>query len=64
MDELLGHINPSVTPAMNELLCKEFTEKEVINALNGIGGLKAPGPDGMPSLSIKCWDIVGDKSCA
>ncbi|XP_073360407.1 uncharacterized protein [Aegilops tauschii subsp. strangulata] len=62
MEELLCHIDTRVTPAMNELLCKEFTEKEVLAALDSIGDLKAPGPDGMPSLFYKkCWDIVGDK---
>lgn len=32
----------------------------MINALNGIGGLKALGPDGMPSLSIKSVGILGE----
>lgn len=47
---------------MNELLCKEFTEAEVLATRDSIGDLKAPGPDGMPALFYKkCWDIVGDK---
>jgi hypothetical protein len=29
---------------MNEMLCKEFMVKEVEEALNSIGDLKAPGP--------------------
>lgn len=62
LEELLSHIDSRVTPPMNELLCKEFTEKEVLAAIDSIGDLKAPGPDGMPSLFYKkCWDIVGDK---
>jgi hypothetical protein len=65
MEELLGHIDPRVTQLMNEMLCKEFTVKEVEEALNSIGDLKAPGPDGMPSLFYKkilgcCWR-KGDK---
>jgi hypothetical protein len=45
---------------MNELLCKEFTPKEVKDTLEIIGDLKAPGWDGMPSIFYKkYWDIVG-----
>jgi hypothetical protein len=62
MEELLGHIDPRVTQPMNEMLCKEFTVKEVEEALNSIGDLKAPGPDGMPSLFYKkYWGVVGEK---
>nr|XP_051219355.1 uncharacterized protein LOC127336565 [Lolium perenne] len=46
VDELLDHIDPRVTPAMNELLCKEFNAQEVKEALDSIGDLKAPGIDG------------------
>jgi hypothetical protein len=34
---------------MNEDLMKEFTEKEISDALFQIGPLKAPGPDGFPA---------------
>jgi hypothetical protein len=47
---------------MNELLCKEFTGEEVVEALESIGDLKAPGPDGMHSIFYKkFWDVVGEK---
>lgn len=47
---------------MNDALEKEFFREEVYDALQSIGDLKAPGPDGMPSVFYKkCWDIVGDK---
>jgi hypothetical protein len=47
---------------MNDGLAKEFTEEEVKAALNSIGDLKAPGPDGMPSVFYKnFWDIVGGR---
>lgn len=35
-----------VTKGVNEDLEKEFTEKEISDALFQIGPLKAPGPDG------------------
>jgi hypothetical protein len=47
---------------MNAFLLREFTEEEVKNALDSIGDLKAPGPNGMPSVFYKnIWDIVGSK---
>lgn len=47
---------------MNAHLLCEFTEDEVKNALEAIGDLKAPGPDGMPSMFYKnLWDMVGNK---
>ena len=62
MDELLEHVDPRVTEAMNEMLCAEFTSKEVVEALDSIGDFKAPGPDGMHSVFYKkFWDIVGEK---
>jgi hypothetical protein len=62
IEELMGHIDPRVTQQMNELLCKEFTVKEVEEALHNIGDLKAPGPDGMPSIFYKkFWSLVGEK---
>jgi hypothetical protein len=65
MEAILDHIDSRVNPAMNELLCKEFTTKEVEEALESIGDLKAPGLDGMPSIFYKkCWDIVGEKITA
>jgi exonuclease III len=65
VDELLDHIDPRVTPAMNELLCKEFNAQEVKEALDSIGDLKAPGIDGMPSIFYKkSWELVGEKVTA
>jgi hypothetical protein len=62
MEELLQHVHPRVTQDMNNSLCKEFTNKEVLEALEGIGDLKAPGLDGMHSLFYKkFWEIVGEK---
>jgi hypothetical protein len=61
-DDLLQHIPESVTPKMNETLAMPYTVEEVKAALNSIGDLKAPGPDGMPSIFYKrFWHILGGK---
>jgi hypothetical protein len=63
MPELLAAVKPCVTPAMNECLAGEFTTMEVKAALDHIGDLKAPGPDGMPSLVYKrYWHMMGEKT--
>jgi hypothetical protein len=46
--EMMRVVQPRVTSAMNESLTAEFTAAEVKMALDSIGDLKAPGPDGMP----------------
>ena len=41
--------------------CSPFTEDEVFEALQNIGDLKAPGPDGMPAIFYKrFWEVIGD----
>jgi hypothetical protein len=47
---------------MNAELCKEFSSKEVVEALESIGDFKAPGLDGMHAVFYKkFWDVVGEK---
>jgi hypothetical protein len=47
---------------MNEMLCREFSVEEITSALDTIGDLKAPGPDGMHAIFYKqFWELVGDK---
>lgn len=53
MEELAQKVQRRVTPQMNEFLEKEFTREEIKTALDHIRNLKAPGPDGMPSLVYK-----------
>jgi hypothetical protein len=61
MNELLNVVEARVTDPMNEALMAEFSEMEVKVALDSIGDLKAPGPDGMPSIVFKkYWHIMGD----
>lgn len=51
---------PTVTPAINEELEREFTDTEIYNAVSLIGDDKALGPDGLTATFYKrCWDIVG-----
>ncbi|KAK1649053.1 hypothetical protein QYE76_066858 [Lolium multiflorum] len=62
MEELLERVVHRVTLDMNDMLMREFSREEVKAALNCIGDLKAPGPDGMPAIFYKrFWDIVGDR---
>ena len=45
---LLDAVETKIMSHMNECLMKEFTSDEMRKALDGIGDLKAPGPEGMP----------------
>lgn len=62
IDAVLHAVGPRVTSSMNEHLMAEFTAAEVKDGLDGIGDLKAPGPDGMPAIFYKrFWQLVGEK---
>uniref|UniRef100_A0A0A8XR28 Reverse transcriptase domain-containing protein n=1 Tax=Arundo donax TaxID=35708 RepID=A0A0A8XR28_ARUDO len=59
-DDLLQYVQSCVTNDMNHILMEEIIEKEIKQALDSIGDLKAPGKDGMPVLFYKrYWNIVG-----
>lgn len=60
--DLLQHVQPRVSDYMNASLCSPFIEKEIFEALQNIGDLKAPGPEGMPAIFYKrFWDLVGER---
>ncbi|WVZ57425.1 hypothetical protein U9M48_007811 [Paspalum notatum var. saurae] len=60
--DVLQAVKRKVTSSMNEFLLKSFTGEEVEEALNGIGDLKAPGPDGIPSIFYKrFWALMGEQ---
>lgn len=62
LEEVLECVDPRVTHEMNEVLIAPFTGNEIWEALQGIGDLKAPGADGMPSIFYKkFWSLIGDK---
>lgn len=61
-EAILRTVQPKVTEEMNEILCAEYTEEEVKAALDNIGDLKAPRPDGMPAIFFKrFWQTVGEQ---
>ena len=48
------------TPAMNEVLAKEITERELRGAVNSMAKGKAPGHDGIPvEFYQKMWPTIG-----
>uniref|UniRef100_A0A0A9E3E3 Reverse transcriptase domain-containing protein n=1 Tax=Arundo donax TaxID=35708 RepID=A0A0A9E3E3_ARUDO len=60
VQEIIEKVNARVTPDMNDSLNAPYNDDEIDAALQGIGDLKAPGPDGMPAIFFKrFWDIVG-----
>jgi hypothetical protein len=58
-DELLHLIEPMVLEETNNLLCMDFSDEEIADALFQIGPLKALGTDGFPvKFFQKNWSIV------
>ena len=56
---IVDYLNERVTAEMNASLVKDFTEKEISDALFQIGPLKAPGPDGFPARFFqRNWSTV------
>jgi hypothetical protein len=56
--QVLDVVAPRVTTKMNELLTADFTAEKVKKALDAIGDLRAPRPDGMPAILFKeYWDV-------
>ena len=46
---ILDLLDSRVSAEDNSKLCKDFSDKEISDALFQIGPLKAPGPDGLPA---------------
>ncbi|XP_074289594.1 uncharacterized protein LOC141614747 [Silene latifolia] len=58
--QIFEGVRNRVTQEMNEILMQEYDEAEVLEALNQMHPLKAPGPDGMNGLFYQTyWHVVG-----
>jgi hypothetical protein len=59
---VLDLVDVKVTEAMNNSLCRDFSEKEICDAMFQMGPLKAPGPDGFPARFYqKHWGVVKEE---
>ena len=59
-EEILDAVQHKVTPRMNQVIVKDFSEVEVKNTIKQMYPLKSPGPDGMPPLFYQhLWPKIG-----
>ncbi|XP_074293887.1 uncharacterized protein LOC141621071 [Silene latifolia] len=59
-EDVVEGVRQRVTDEMNETLRRDYSEEEVIDALNQMHPLKAPGPDGMNGLFYQTyWSTIG-----
>ncbi|XP_074321466.1 uncharacterized protein LOC141658006 [Silene latifolia] len=59
-EDVLEGVRQRVMDEMNETLRRDYSEDEVIDALNQMHPLKAPGPDGMNGLFYQTyWSTIG-----
>ncbi|PKI45619.1 hypothetical protein CRG98_033935 [Punica granatum] len=57
-DDLEGLVEPIITFEKNTRLISLPSSEEITHALNSIPNLKAPGPDGIPSLVYKHYGSI------
>jgi hypothetical protein len=64
-DGILKLIQRKIDANTNDILCKDFTDEEISNALFQIGPMKAPGPDGYPARFFqRNWALIKDEVIA
>lgn len=64
-DNCLSCVNRIVTSQMNENLNQPVTDLEIKCAVESMGEMKAPGPDGLNGLFFqKNWDTIGADVCS
>jgi hypothetical protein len=60
-DLIMNQVEVKVTQEMNIELCKNFTTKEIVDAMFQMGPMKVPGPNGfLARFYQRHWDIVRD----
>lgn len=60
-DATIPNFFPTLDPIELDALNNEVTEAEIKNSLFSIGGLKAPGPDGIPAKKFQThWSTCKD----
>lgn len=64
IEDCLKDLNITVPPSLNEELCKSITDEEIKDAVECLGSLKAPGPDGLNGLFYKThWETIKEVFC-
>lgn len=62
--ECLSCIDRKVTSQMNEGLISPVNDQEIKKAMESMGAMRAPGPDGLNGLFFqKNWDTIGGDVC-
>ena len=60
LERVLEGVQPMVSESMNEALTRPYVREEVDVAIQQMAPMKAPGPDGMPSLFFQTfWSNIG-----
>lgn len=60
----LSFIPSFVTPEINDVLLQPISIMEIKRAVDGLGALKSPGPDGLNGLLYQNhWEVVQDDVC-